>query len=1049
MSIVEKSISRPVATTMIFLIIVTLGTIGFRFLPVDLLPAIEMPQLNVQVQYPNVGPEEMELLVTEPLENALSIVANLEQVSSSSREGQSSVSLRFAQGTNLDAAANDVREALDRLRNSLPEDAEPPRINKFDPDNAPIIIVAAQSDRDLMELTTVLDREIRRRFEQIPGIGAIDVFGEVLREVRIDVARDRLLATGLTMGDITQALNSENANRPGGNVQRGLSEVYVRSQGEYENIEQIRNTVIRSVGGVPLRVADVADVQFARQDIGRYVEVNDTPSLRLGIRKQSGANTVAVAAGVRRIVDQINAERNDLNLVVVSDQSTFIQDSIDSVRNSALWGGILAVIILLSFFRNGSVTGIIGISIPISIIATFGLLYMNALSLNQMSFGGLALGVGLIVDNAIVVIENIIRLRRNGKPLQEAALTGTQQVSGAIVASTLTTIVIFLPVVFMQTVTGSMFKEMALVVVFALVCSLFVALTLVPMLASRFLTIRPDAEATGPTPRFERGLQFVEHKYEQLIGWALCHRLVIIGITAALLIFAASGLRFISYELAPQTKADTIGISMNMDEGTNIAILHSYLMEMDSIVQDMVPPEAVQHYMRDIRNSNAEIEITLNMNYPMDSNAMADEIRSRIETAIPGMRVRVQARSGMWILRRLFGSGGDDAIQIELRGYDLDQAELIAQDLRQRVETLPGIVGVNLSRLEGQPEQNVRFNRELMANLGISLNDVSQAIQSSVGGTRAGVFRENGDEIDITVRFRPEDRLSVQDIENISIRAADGQVIPVSTLISTSYGRGPTDIRRINSQRVTYIYANLEDGVALGDGVDTIRNELSNVQLPPGFSIVFGGEYEEQIKAQQDFVMAIVMALALIYMVMAAQFERFLDPLIVMFSVPLAIVGVVPALLLTGTTLNMQSLMGVVMLIGIVVNNAIVLVDYINLMRREDKLSVADAVVQAGKLRLRPILMTTLTTVLGLLPLALGIGAGAEMQAALARVVIGGLSASTLITLVFIPVVYVTANACKDKLSTWLNRIRDVSGRSAKSSQENTFGLADNLTKRL
>lgn len=1022
MALTTNSIKRPIATSMIFLIIITLGTLGFRFLPVDLLPAIEMPELSVRISYPNVGPEEMEQLVTEPLENALSTVPNVERMSSNSREGNSWVSIRFAQGTNLDSVSNDVREALDRLRRQLPEDADTPRINRFNPDDSPIVVVGAQSNMDLMDLTTVLERDLRRRFEQIPGVGAIDVWGGIDREVRIEVDRDRLLAGGLTMNDIVQAIGRESSNSPGGNVQRGLSDLYVRSLGEYSNIDEIRDTVIRTVNGVALRVSDVADVEYDRADMGRYVEINDVPMLRLGIRKQSGANTVEVAAQIRREAERINQERSDINMIIVTDQSEFIQDSIDSVRNAAVWGGILAVIVLMAFFRNGSITSIIAVSIPIAIIATFALLFFGGLTLNQMSFGGLALGVGLIVDNAIVVIENIVRLRQNGASQKRAARQGTRQVTGAIVASTITTCVIFLPVVFMQTLTGTMFQELALVVVFTLVCSLFVALTLVPMLSSRFLTVVPDAERTGPLKSNERVLRAVESRYESILTWSLRHRLTIVGLTVLLLGASVFGVRFLSYELAPQTEADEISIRMNMDEGTNIAILHSYMMEMDTIVQSVVPWDDVLYYTRDVRNSNAEIEFALvdQSQRSMNANELTDFIRVRVESAIPGMRVQVRAQTGLWIMRRIFGSGGEDAVQVELRGYDLDTAETLAQTIRDRMVTVPGIADVNLSRLEGRPEQNVRFDRERMASLGIGVAGVSRAIQSSIGGARAGVFREQGDEVDIIVRLRPEDRLNVQDIDNISVRAADGQVVPVSSLVTTTYDRGPTDIRRINGQRVTYINANLESGVALGDAVQAIQSELSSMTLPDGFSVVYGGEYEEQIKAQRDFVMAIVMALILIYMVMAAQFERFLDPLIVMFSVPLAFIGVVPTLLLTGTTLNMQSFMGIVMLIGIVVNNAIVLVDYINLMRREEQMPVVDAVIKAGRLRLRPILITTLTTVLGLFPLAVGIGAGAEMQASLARVVIGGLAASTLITLVFIPIVYVAANDLRDRIAARL-----------------------------
>lgn len=1017
MPLTSTSISRPIATTMIYLIIIVLGVIGFRFLPVDLLPPIEMTELNVEVSYPNTGPEEMELLITEPLENALAVVANLDRISSSSQEGQSWVSLRFAQGVDLAEAANDVREVIDRVRNQLPEEADPPRIRKFNPDNVPIVMVGVQSEMDLTELTTVLERDVRKRFEQIPGIGSIEVWGGMEEEIHIEVMRDRLLATGMTMDDIVSAVRTESSTTPGGNVQRGISDIYVRSLGEYQNLDEIRNTVIRMVNGVPLRVSDVADVMYARADINRYIEVDDVPMLRLGLRKQTGANTVAVAQGVQDVVDQLSQERDDMSFILMNDQSTFIQQSIDNVRNSAIWGGILAVIVMMAFFRNGSVTGVISVSIPISIIATFALLYLGGLSLNQMSFGGLALGVGLIVDNAIVVIENIVRLRQGGKDLKAAATVGTKQVTGAVIASTITTSVIFLPVIFMQTVTGSMFQELAIVVVFSLACSLLVALTLVPMLASRFLTIKPDTQLHQ---KHGSGfLDAVDARYKRVLDWALNHKLLIFGGTTGLMLASLFFVQGVSYELAPETQSDEIDVNIRMDPGINITVLHSYLGELDRMVREVVPWDEVEHYAKEVRNGNGGIELTLVSQDDRSVNAMdlADQIRDRVEGTIPGARIMVRSQSGLWILNRIFGSGGEDAVQVELRGHDLQTAERVSQDIRRAMETVPGIVGVNIGEQEGRPEESIVFDRARMAELGIGINQISTAIQSSISGTTASVFRQGGDEIDIVVRLRPEDRLNVQDLENISVRAGTtGEVIPVSSLMTTNLGRGPTSIERIEGQRVLYIYANLERGVALGDAVEGIRAAVADVPMPADFSVVMGGEYEEQIKAQRDFSMAIIMALVLIYMVMAAQFERFLDPLIVMFSVPLALIGVVPTLLLTNTTINMQSLMGVVMLIGIVVNNAIVLVDYINLLRREEGMPIRDAVLEAGRLRLRPILMTTITTVLGLSPLALGIGAGAEMQAALARVVIGGLMASTLITLVFIPVIYLSANMVREYL---------------------------------
>lgn len=1016
MGLTNISVKRPIATAMVYLIVIVLGITGFRFLPVDLLPPIEYPRLFVSVDYPNVGPEEIETIITDQLENALAGVSNVDEITSESQEGESRVSLNFSRNTNLDEAANDVRAALDRVRRSLPEEADPPRVRKFDPNDSPIVILGAQSTRQLDELTRILENDISKRLEQIPGVGSIDVWGGIDRQIRVSLKRDRLNASGLTAQDVQNALVAENNTSPGGNVKEGFSELYVRTLGEFTEVNQIAETIITSVDGRPIRVRDVATVEDDYEDVGRVVSINDQPMIRMGLRKQSGANTVEVSRGIQREVERINSERDDVNLMVVIDQSDFIQNSIDNVQQSAIWGAILAIFILYLFLRNGSTTFIISLAIPVSIIATFGLLYFSGLTLNQMSFGGLALGVGLIVDNAIVVLENIVRQRSNGKSLQESALVGTSEVSGAIVASTLTTTVIFLPVVFMQTITGTLFQQLALVVVFALICSLFVALTLVPMLASKFMTIKTNEQMSEKDKgRFQRIFERVEDRYSNLLRTAIHRKYIVFGVTIVLLGGAVYGAGYISTELAPQTEADEISINFYLADGMNIAVANQYLEELKSKVKAIAPMDQVKYMTSEVRNGRAEIEMTM-----VDQNErttsiydIADNLSEEIEGTIPGGSFRVQAQTGLWILRRIFGSGGDEAVQLELRGYDLEQADLIADDIVNRMEHLPMIRDARSDRQEGRPEQNIVFDREKLSELGLTGRDISQAIQSNVGGARAGVFREDGDEFDISVRLQESDRMSTLDLENIPVRTASGNVVPVSTVIDQVAARGPESIRRINGQRVTYVSANLESGYTLGEAVDAIRADLSSMSMPAGFSIVYGGEYEEQQKAQTDYIISIIMAFVLIYMVMAAQFERFLDPLIVMFSVPVSIVGVIPIMLLTNTTFNMQSIMGVIMLIGIVVNNAIVLVDYINLMRRDKNLSVFEAVVQSGKLRLRPILMTTLTTVLGLLPLSFGWGAGGEIQAALARVVIGGLTASTLITLVLIPVVYVTTDSIK------------------------------------
>jgi len=1030
MSLYDASIRRPVATAMTFLAIMVVGSVSFYYLPVDLLPEIEYPRVTVYTNYPNVGPEEVETIITDPVSNAVSSVPNVERMTSSSEEGASRVNLEFAQGTDLNAAANDVRAALDRIRDDLPVEAEPPGIWKFDPNSQEIVTIAVESSRDMESLTRLLERNLGKQFEQIPGVGTLNIQGGIYRQIRVNIDRDRLKSYDLSAAQVQQAIAQSNVALPGGNVKEGLNDLYVRTQGEYESLDEIRRTVVTTAEQTPIRVGDVAEVVDGYEDLSRIAELNGIPVVRLDIQKQSGANTVTVADNIRAEVERINSVRSDVRLTVVSDQSDFIRKSINNVQNSAIWGSLLAILVLYLFLRNGSTTFIIALSIPISIIATFALLFFNDLTLNQMTFGGLALGVGLIVDNAIVVLENIIRQREeNGRSLKEAASIGTREVAGAIVASTLTTSVIFLPLVFARTTTAALFQSLALVVVFALVCSLLVALTLVPMMASRFLTVDAGEQTIDQDASkswFQRAFARLENRYSRLIESLLGRRWLVFGATVVLLVGAVALWPLVSVELAPQTDANEIDIDLDMAQGTNIAVVMEYLDELEQNVKPVLPEEDMENFAKQVQPWGAEVEIRLKSASERSVNTfkLADSIRSEVLGSVPGADIRVSAQSGLWILRRVFSTGGgNEALQVELRGYDLDRARSISERIESRLEGVDGIASVRTGRREGRPEQNIRFLRDKISSLGLTTQAVAAAVQTNVGGSRAASYRSGGEQFPITVRLRPEDRLSVDDLDNVPIQTPDGESVPLSTLVDTDRGRGPTEIQRINGQRVTYISATLNSDAVLGEVVQRARGDLADLNLPEGFSVTFGGEYREQQKAQTDFLIAIIMALVLIYMVMAGQFERFLDPLVVMFSVPLVLIGVLPTLVLTGTTVNIQSVMGLVMLIGIVVNNAIVLVDYINLMRRERGMDLLPAVAEAGRLRLRPILMTTLTTVLGLVPLALGIGAGAEIQAALARVVIGGLLASTLITLVLIPTAYVslelTARTVRSKLPDW------------------------------
>jgi HAE1 family hydrophobic/amphiphilic exporter-1 len=1024
-SLTRVSIRRPVATAMAYLILIVVGIVSLRNLPVDLLPQIELTQLTVRVRYPNVGPKEIEQIVTDPIENAVSGLPNLERVTSESEEGSSRVRLEFARGTNVDEAANELRAALDQLRADLPPEVEPPEILKLDLDRVEVVSIAATSTRDLQALTRILEEDLARRFEQIPGVGALELRGAIRREIRVELDRDRLKAAGLTALDVQQALVAENVTLPGGNVKSGFSDLYVRGLGEYRSLDQIARTVVALAGDKPLRVQDVARVSDGYEDVQFLSEINGVPSVSLGIQKQSGANTVAVAEEIRAEVERINAERDDLHLTIFSDQSDFIRQSIDNVRDSALWGGLLAIAVLYLFLRNRSSTVIIALSIPISVISTFGLLYFGGMTLNQMTFGGLALGIGMMVDNAIVILESIVRKREEeGASRMEAARAGTEDVAGAIVASTLTSCVVFLPVIFSNTTSGALFQSLALVVIFGQAVSLLTGLTLVPMLAARYLHMpeRSGRRKPGFTTRLEGW-------YTQRLQQALRHRRRVFAATGALLAVSLLLWPLIPVELTPQTDADEIDVDVEMAQGTNIAVVRHYLDELEARVREALPADQVELVSTEVRGGDAEVELKLvpQSERSLSGAEIADRLREAIEGQIPGVEISVDAQPGLWILRRVFSSGGgEDDIEIELRGWDLDRADEIAAQVRRRLERIPGISDVRVSRREGQREDNLIFDRERISELGLSVREVGRTVQANLGGVEAGRFREEGLEVPIRVRLRPEDRLDAQDLRNISLTTPTGVVVPLSAVVTPIRDRGPVSIERIDGQRVTYVTAGLSEGLPLGEAVESIRAELRDLRLPEGYSLLYGGEFEEQQAAQRDFTFAILMALALVYMIMAAQFERFLDPLIVMLSVPVALIGVVPTLLLTGTTLNIQSIMGLVMLIGIVVNNAIVLVDAINLLRREHQMETVDAVLEAGRLRLRPVLLTTTTAVLGLAPLALGLGAGAEIQAPLARVVVGGLTASTLVTLVLIPVAYASARGLMTRLEARRRKAGDA-----------------------
>jgi HAE1 family hydrophobic/amphiphilic exporter-1 len=1016
MNTASGPVRRPVLTAVIFLIIVTLGLVSLSRLSIDLMPEVTFPTISVVTSYGNVGPQEMEELVTRPIEEALAAVQGVEEITSTSAEGMSMVRVAFDWGTDLDVAANDIRDRIDRVLGRLPEDIERPMIRKFDLSAFPILIMGVSSSMNPLDLRQMVEDQVKYRLERVPGVAAVDVWGGLMREIHVDLKAAQLKALGISTDNVLSALSNENRNIPAGLFEKGNTEVLVRTQGEFRSLEEIENTVIAVREGTPIQIRDVADVVDSWEEVRQTVRIDGQPGVRISVNKQSGANTVTVARAVNAELRSINRDLPQIRLVTLIDTSKYIEQSINNVGTALVLGGILAIIVLFFFLRNISSTAIIATAIPISVIATFSLMYFGGFTLNIMTFGGLALGIGMLLDSAIVVLENIYRHREHGETPKASALVGTGEVSSAIVASVLTTIVVFLPVVFMRGIAGTMYQQLAYVVSFSLVCSLIVALTLIPMLASRFLRYRPAGEAMGKRgfqrvyAASERTFRAVESRYAVLLGWALGHKKTVVSVAGLLFVVSVILIRFIGVELIPAADAGEVRVDLEMAVGTRMEIMDQATRVVEDVVRREVPEmesliaRSGGGGYRSSGSHTAEVRVTL---VPRDkrsrsSEQVANDLRRSLQ-GIPGVTVRTRAGQGLFILR--LGSTSSDNVSVEVRGYDLRTAQQLAARVNEVIQSVPGITDTRISREEGSPEEVIRIDRQKAADLGLSVSRIGEALETAVGGTYASYFRDSGKQYRILVRLSEEDRRELDDLLDLTVLNNRGESVILRNVVDTVPLEGPVRIERKDQERIITVSANFT-GRDMGSVISDIRNRLKSVPIPKDFAILFGGDYEEQQKAFRELMLGLVLAILLIYLVMAGQFESLRDPFVVLFSIPMAITGIVTIMILTGTIFSMQAFIGCIMLAGIVVNNAILLVDYTNRLRRERGMALTEAVQAAGARRLRPILMTASTTVLGLLPLSLGLGEGGEAQAPLARVVIGGLISSTLITLVLIPVVY-------------------------------------------
>jgi HAE1 family hydrophobic/amphiphilic exporter-1 len=880
--------------------------------------------------------------------------------------------------------------------------------------------LGVEGDMSDVALRELAENDLARRLERVPGVASADVSGGRRRQIRIELSKEKITALDLSVDRVINLLRTENQNIPLGEIDEGDMTFLLRSPGQFTNLDDIRNLVVVTKAGVPVYMRDIAEVRDTTEDVRSVVRVNGKPGVRLQVRKQSGENTVEVARAVRAEMDRINREMQGIKLTITNDSSVFIEQSIGSVREAVMLGSVLVIVIIFGFLRSWRSTLIICTSIPISIIGTFALLYFAGFTLNTMTFGGLALGVGMIVDASIVVLENTQRHMEMGKSRVQAAIDGSEEIWSAILASTLTHVAVFVPLFFLAGVSSILFKQLSIVVIFSLSMSLFVAVTLVPVLCSKLMSPPVHADqrkgVTGALYSWsERALDGLDNGYRRLLELALHHRPTVLAAGAGLFVLAILSMPLLTYELLPQTDEGEVTVDAELAVGTRIERTQAVLLQLEDIVRKNVP-EAVTIITSggggsmggpggggSTHRGNINIRLTPRSERDRSNDEIAQVLRRQL-SGLPGVIVRARPSGGNWVLSRVLGGGSDSRVALEIRGDDLQDSRRLAIEARDLMRSVPGIADVRLGREEGRPELAVRVDRDKAAALGLTVSGVANTIRTNVAGTQAAYYRERGLEYPIIVRLREEDRSRVLDVDSLLVSTPSGQVVQAKNLMRVEPESGPVEIERKNQERVSRVNAELE--TTLSEAVEGVQARLNELRIPRDFSVGFGAEVEEQTRAFRQLQLLLILAIVLVYAVMASQYESFRDPFIIMFSIPLAAIGVVGGLVLTNTAFSLQAYIGVIMLAGIVVSNAILLVDYTNTLRHRDSVPLREAVVRAGRTRLRPILMTTLTTVLGLVPMALGLGEGAELQAPLARVVIFGLTASTIITLVFVPCMY-------------------------------------------
>ena len=1026
------AIRRPIGTLALAAVVVVLGLFMSRRLPIDLLPQIVYPQVRVNVQYPGIAPEVMEEQVTKVLETALATTENLIRLESETQEGRTEVGLHFRYGTDMNFALQDASKNLDRARSRLPIDVQPPSINKSDPSQMPVYEVGFSSgSMSQVELRRWVDLQLLPQLLTVEGVGSVDISGGLIREIRVTLDQERLRSYGFTVTDVLSTLRDENQDVAAGNLASPQFEGVGKKAGKIRSVDDIRRLLINRPGtSQRLPLSDLAAVSDTNREQRLWSRLNGVPAVKLSVRKLPEANTVEVAAGVGTKLEQLAASRfipDDVAYRVVADQSFFIENAIASVTIAALAGSLLAMLVVLLFLGSIRKTLIIGVSIPIAILATLALMGATGLTLNIMSMGGLALGVGLLLDNAIVMLENVFRHRGMGKDPETAAHHGAGEVTSAVTASTTTNIAAVVPFLMITGLAALIFRELILTVTFAIAVSLPVALTVVPMLTAQLAKVRwsTGLDRSRPILAFNRAITGLSSKYRTLSRATLRRRGWVVGGSFAVLAGTLVLVNRLPSEFLPVVDDGTVGVWISMPPGTPPERTDAVVRQLESMV-------AERPHVQDVfataggflfGSSTSErggrgsinIQLTPAPNRPgvSASDWVAEFQRDIDALGIPGARIGVRPPRIRGL--RTNRSGTDAAVAIQ--GNDLATLQRIGAEVMGRMQGIRGLEGIQMSTEEASPQLAIRIDRDRTADLGLNVAAVGQSVRTALEGAIPTRYAEGNYEYDVRVRLPREQFTSAEDLGAIALFSGRDRPIYLRDVASISIGTGPTTIIRENQNRQIQVQGDVNTSLTNISQVSTeIRARLADVALPEGFAILYGGEEEAIRENNRNLAIVIVLAIFLVFVVMAVQYESLVNPLVILVSVPLALVGVGAALLLTGTTLSAPVLLGVILLAGIVVNNAILLVEYVEIGKRDGGLSTEDAVVEAGVVRLRPILMTTFTSSLGMLPLAIGIGQGTELMQPLAVAMVGGIIVASALTLLVVPAVYVAAHAITDRV---------------------------------